>query len=152
MANKSITVSDQIILPLGRDLVWEKLNDPEILARCIRGCSAVEKQGNDFTAVITAKLSGYQKDFNVDLIVNAADAPEFYQLSSAMSAGLFGKATALADVQLTVCGEAQEQTELNYQANIDASGMLGKALPLGQSLAEKRVRECFELFRLAATS
>ena len=147
MANKSITVTDSIKLPHSRAIVWERLNDPEVLSRCIRGCSKVEKQGNEFKAVISAKIADYQKDFKVGLQVNDAQAPESYQLASALSAGLFGKATAISDVQLLVNREDEDHTELHYQANIEASGMLGKALPIVQGLAEKRVREFFELFR-----
>ncbi len=152
MSKNSIIVADEILLTLPRSVTWDKLNDPEVLALCIRGCSAVKKEGNNFKAVITAKLSNYQKDFNINLTVNDEHAPQAYQLSSKVSAGWFGAASAVSEVELFCCGEANSQTRLEYQATIEASGLIAKALPLVRDVAEKRVIEFFELFKQVASA
>jgi carbon monoxide dehydrogenase subunit G len=99
--------------------------------------------------VITAKLSDYKKDFKVALQVDDDQAPEQYELSSEISAGLFGKASAVSAVKLTCMGEADSVTRLEYQATISASGVIANGLPLVRNLAERRVREFFELFQQA---
>ncbi len=144
MADNSITLSDTALLPLEREAVWQKLNDPEVLAACIRGCSAVERDGDNFKAVISAKLGDYQKDFKVNLTVLSTDAPEAYELSSKLSAGFLGRASAQADIRLLPEGEAK--TQLHYTAIIKASGVISRGLPIVENMAQRRVKEFFDAF------
>jgi carbon monoxide dehydrogenase subunit G len=145
MSAKSIRIEDRYTLNYSRDYVWEKLNDPEILAACIQGCAYVERESpTKFKAVIRAHLGEMKKDFSIDLDVDDTHAPAQYTLGSIVSAGIFGKAKGQAEVDLQTAGE--QQSILHYVATIQGSGLLGTALPLVESAASRRVREFFDKF------
>ena len=145
MQKTAIRIEDRYPLQYSRDYVWEKLNDPEILAACIKGCEYVERESpTKFKAVIRAHLGEIKKDFNVNLRVNDENAPARYTLGSEVSAGLFGKAKGLAEVDLQVVSE--NQSVLHYVATIEGGGLLGKALPLIEGAASRRVHDFFDKF------
>lgn len=145
MSDNSIKIKGSYSLNYARDFIWAKLNDPDILAACIRGCAYVEREtAQNFKAVIRASLGGLKKDFEINLEVDDGNAPEQYCLSTIVSTGLLGKATGEADVSLNAI--TASKTELNYIATITGGGMLGKALPLVESLAANRVQAFFDAF------
>jgi carbon monoxide dehydrogenase subunit G len=39
----AMTMTGEVQLPAGRQSVWEKLNDPEVLKSCIPGCEQLDK-------------------------------------------------------------------------------------------------------------
>lgn len=145
MTNTSIRVEDHYSLDYSPEVVWEKLNDPKILAACIKGCTYVDRESpQKFKAVIRAHIGEIKKDFSVDLDVDDTHAPARYTLGSVVSAGLFGKVKGLAEVELKGVGE--NQSELHYVATIDGKGLLGRALPLIEGAAGRRVRDFFDKF------
>lgn len=145
MASNTVTIEDRYHLAYPRALIWEKLNDPKILAACIRGCVRVERSAHDkFKAVIRAQLGDIKKDFKIDLTVQADEAPAAYCLSSDVSAGILGRVNGLADVKLSVVDD--EHTDLHYVATLSGRGLIGKALPLVEGVAARRVREFFDQF------
>lgn len=145
MAENQIQIEDSYTLDHPRDEIWEKLNDPEILAACIKGCAFVTRESaQKFKAVIRAQFGELQKDFSIDLDVEDSCAPAQYALSSQVSAGLLGKAKAVADVQLEVLED--NKTRLHYVATISGRGVLNKALPLIEGAAVRRVRAFFDAF------
>ncbi len=145
MSAKSIRIEDRYTLNYSRDYVWEKLNDPEILAACIQGCAYVERESpTKFKAVIRAHLGEIKKDFSIDLDVDDTHAPAQYTLGSVVSAGILGKAKGQAEVDLQDAGE--KQSILHYVATIEGSGLLGTALPLVERAASRRVHEFFDKF------
>ena len=49
-------------IPAPRQLVWERLNDPETLKECIPGCESVDKVSDtEFTAKVRAKVEAEVK-------------------------------------------------------------------------------------------
>lgn len=151
MVENKIQISQSHILDLPQDIIWEKLNDPKILAACIRGCQRVEKISEDrFKAIIRASIGKIKKDFSLDLYVDAAGAPSGYILSSDVSAGMLGKAQGSAQVRLDKING--HKTKLHYTANINASGLLNKTLPLVQGIAGKRVQDFFDEFVVQVAS
>ena len=145
MTKSAVTVEDQYALPYSREYIWEKLNDPVVLAACIKGCVRVERVSpKQFKAVIRAHVGEIKKDFNIVLNVQDDQAPAAYCLSSDVSAGLFGKVNGEADVALEVSDDTH--TRLKYIARIDGRGLLGKALPLIEGAARARVRDFFDQF------
>jgi carbon monoxide dehydrogenase subunit G len=145
MANNEIHIEDSYTLDHPRDEIWAKLNDPEVLAACIKGCTFVTRESaQKFKAVVRAQLGDIKKDFSIDLDVEDSGAPAQYELSSQVSAGLMGKAKAVANVKLQVLDD--NKTRLHYIATISGRGVLNKALPLIEGAAVKRVRAFFDAF------
>jgi carbon monoxide dehydrogenase subunit G len=53
----AMTMTGQVQLPARREVVWEKLNDPEVLKTCIPGNEQFDKVGdNEFHAIATVKV------------------------------------------------------------------------------------------------
>lgn len=145
MTKSAVTIKDQYSLPYAREHIWAKLNDPAVLAVCIKGCVRVERVSlKQFKATIRAHIGEIKKDFNIVLNVQDDHAPAAYCLNSDVSAGLLGKVNGEADVTLEYSGDGH--TCLKYVARIDGRGLLGKALPLIEGAARARVRDFFDQF------
>ena len=145
MVHTVIQFEDRYLLNYSRDLIWEKLNDPDILAACIKGCAYVERESpTSFKAVIRAHIGEIKKDFGVNLTVDAEKAPAQYTLSSTIGAGILGMFKGQADVTLEEI--AEQKTALRYTATVTGKGLLGKTLPLIEGAGGRRVRDFFDQF------
>jgi carbon monoxide dehydrogenase subunit G len=115
-----------------RETVWEALNDPEVLKRCIPGCDSLEKESDtDFKAKVTTAIGPVKAKFNTRISLQDLIPPESYTLageSKAVAAG-FGRGTA--KVKLV---ERDGGTLLSYEADFKVGGKLaqvGSRLVLG---------------------
>ena len=53
----AMTMNGEVHLPASREVVWEKLNDPSVLKKCIPGCEELTRSGeNQFQAVRADRL------------------------------------------------------------------------------------------------
>ena len=53
----AMTMNGQVQLPAAREVVWEKLNDPEVLKSCIPGSEQLDRiADNEFQAIATVKV------------------------------------------------------------------------------------------------
>ena len=133
------------MLAYSRDLVWNGLNEPALLASCIRGCRYAERESaHRFRAVIQARIAEFRKDFHVDLVVDDSFAPGSYTLTTQMGAGFLGTVSGRAEVRLEQLQGGQ--TCMFYAADISGIGLVGKLLPLVEARARRRVQEFFDQF------
>ena len=52
----------------GRQRVWDALNDPDVLARCIAGCESMAKIADDvYQAAVKAKIGPVSATFAAEL-------------------------------------------------------------------------------------
>jgi len=113
-------VKGEHFLPLPRDAVWEALNDPEILRRCIKGCETVERiDKNHFEAIFKLKIGPIKRQFNARLEIDDDQAPETYLLDADLHAGIVGNVHGKTRVTLT---QEHECTSLQYNAEIRITG------------------------------
>jgi len=81
--------------------VWRKLNDAEVLKRCIPGCESLEKTDDtNMKGVVAVKLGPMALRFNGDVQLSNIDAPKSYRLAGSGKAGPAGFASGFADVKL----------------------------------------------------
>ena len=60
----AMTMTGEVDLPATKQVVWEALNDPEILKACIPGCQSLEKVGdNSLLAVAKVKVGPVAASF-----------------------------------------------------------------------------------------
>ena len=53
----AMTMNGEVQLAANREVVWTKLNDPEVLKSCIPGCELLQKNSdNEFQAIATVKV------------------------------------------------------------------------------------------------
>lgn len=107
-----------------RQRVWDALNDPEVLRRCIPGCESLEKLGDTaMQARVTAAIGPVKAKFNTQLKLENIDAPNSYTLSGESKAGAAGFGRGSADVTLT---EQDGGTLLSYEADFKVGGKLAQ--------------------------
>ena len=68
-------------IPTDKQTVWNALNDPEILEKCIPGCEEFKKNSDtSFTATATNKIGPFNASFTGDVELQDLDPPNSYKL------------------------------------------------------------------------
>ena len=63
-------------IPAPRQIVWERLNDPETLKQCIPGCESIDKVSDtEFTAKVRAKVGPVSARFSGKVTLSDLDPP-----------------------------------------------------------------------------
>lgn len=143
-------ISGEYIIAADRELVWELLNDPEILQQCIPGCEEVVVSGEDeFTARVVLKIGPVKAKFSGSVMLSDKVHPESYRISGEGKGGIAGFAKGGADVVLT---KVEEGTRLNYEVDAQIGGkiaQLGSRLVV--STSKKLANKFFDTFCEIAT-
>ena len=117
-------ITGEFRVPLSREAVFEALNDPDVLARCIPGCEALEQVGeHEYSADVVAKIGPVKARFQATITVSNLNPPESYTLSGEGRGGAAGFASGSADVSLEA---VDEETVLRYTANIRPGGKIAQ--------------------------
>ena len=140
------------VLALPRERVWDALNDPDILKRCVPGCDLFEREDEHrFKVGMTATVGPVKARFNGKLMLAELDPPTSYALSFEGSGGAagFGKGDArvmLADVD-------SGGTRLTYTVHAQVGGKLAQVgSRLIDGVARKMADEFFSRFAKAMSS
>ncbi len=137
----AMTMTGEVQLPAQREVVWQKLNDPEVLKACIPGCEELNKDSDTaFRAVATTKVGPVKARFKGKVQLTDLDPPNGYRISGEGDGGVAGFAKGGATVSLT---DKDGGTLLTY--NVEAQ-IGGKLAQLGQRLingAAKKVADEF---------
>ncbi len=128
-------------LPAPRQEVWEKLNDPAVLQRCIPGCESLERVANNkLAAVVNVKIGPVNTKFNGEVELKDLNPPESYRIEGSGSGGSAGSASGGANVLLTENGG---ETRLSYDVDARVSGKIAQ---LGNRLIDATARSMAEKF------
>ena len=115
-----------------RQRVWDALNDPELLQKCIPGCESLEMESpTRLHARIVAAIGPVKSKFDTRISLENLDPPEGYTLSGESKAGAAGFGRGSAEVRLKVVDGG---TLLSYDAKFQVGGKLaqiGSRLVLG---------------------
>lgn len=107
-----------------RARVWQALNDPDILKRCIPGCEAIEQASpTQFTARVTAKVGPVKATFTGAVTLSDLNPPQGYRITGEGQGGAAGFAKGGAEVKLEEDGDV---TILRYTANAAVGGKLAQ--------------------------
>src|SRR6058998_2458706 len=97
----AMTMNGQVQLPASRELVWAKLNDPEVLKSCIPGSEQLDKIGeNEFQAIATVKVGPVKARWKGKVRLSDLDPPNSYRISGEGEGGVAGFAKGGAQVSL----------------------------------------------------
>ncbi|MEL6299924.1 MAG: carbon monoxide dehydrogenase subunit G [Pseudomonadota bacterium] len=125
----------------GRDEVWAKLNDPEVLKRCIPGCESLEQTSpTDLKATVALKIGPMNARFNGDVTLKDLNPPESYRIEGSGTGGAVGRATGGANVLLAEDGLG---TKLTYDVDANVSGKIAQ---LGQRLIDSTAKSLANKF------
>ncbi len=128
-----------------RQAVWDRLNDPAVLARCIEGVEALDRSTDAegrtrFDGKMNAKVGPVRATFAGGVTVTEPDPPHRYVLVGEGKGGVAGFARGQAEVVLTEEGAG---TLLTYAVT---SSVGGKLAQLGSRLIEGTAKAYAQTF------
>jgi carbon monoxide dehydrogenase subunit G len=141
----AMTMNGEVQLAANREVVWAKLNDPEVLKSCIPGCEMLQMNSdNEFQAIATVKVGPVKARWKGKVRLTDLDPPNSYRISGEGEGGVAGFAKGGALVSLA---DKEGGTLLTY--NVEAQ-IGGKLAQLGQRLinsaAKKTADDFFKKF------
>jgi carbon monoxide dehydrogenase subunit G len=129
------------LIAADRQTVWNALNDPDILRRCIPGCQELVKRSDtEMTATAVIKVGPISAKFEGDVTLSELDPPNGYRISGEGKGGVAGHAKGGALVQLISQGD---QTLLRYEV---AAQVGGKLAQLGGRMIDATARSMSAAF------
>ena len=137
----AMTMSGEYQIAAPRDVVWAKLNDPEVLKACIPGCESLDKLSDtEFQAVAVTKIGPVKAKFKGKVRLSDLDPPNGYKISGEGDGGVAGFAKGGATVSLQ---PKDGGTLLTY--NVEAQ-IGGKLAQLGQRLVNGAAKKMADQF------
>ncbi len=134
------------IIAAPRRVVWDALNDPEVLKQSITGCEEIKKKSaTEFEAKVTAKVGPVKASFLGAVKLSKLNPPRSYVISGEGKGGVAGFAKGGATVQLS--DTADGQTKLSYDVDAQVGGKLAQiGSRLIDSTARKMAADFFKKF------
>lgn len=131
-------------LPANKEMVWDALNDPEVLRSAIPGCDSLEKLSEtNFEATVTSKIGPVKAKFKGGITLSDIDAPNSYTITGE-GKGATGFAKGGAKVRLEDDGDG---TLLSYEVTANVGGKLAQlGSRLIDGVARKLADEFFDAF------
>jgi len=144
----AMTMTGEVDLPATKQVVWEALNDPEILKACIPGCQSLEKVGdNSLQAVAKVKVGPVAATFKGKVDLLDLDPPNGYRISGEGEGGVAGFAKGGATVKLS---DMPGGTKLAYDVEAQVGGKLAQlGARLIDGVAKKMADQFFTDFATA---
>jgi carbon monoxide dehydrogenase subunit G len=121
--------------------VWEALNDPAVLRKCLPGCEFVERSAADeFKVIVVSAIGPLRARFNGLLRLTQIQAPDSCVMVFEGQGGAvgFGKGSSAVTLQ-----EKDGRTELAYSAQAQVGGKLAQ---VGSRLIDNVARKMSEDF------
>ena len=118
------------IIDASRETVWQGLNDPKILQKCIPGCDVIDViSPTNMKATVVIKVGPVKASFAGEVKLSELNPPESYRISGKGSGGFAGHASGGATVKLTALSPTQTQMDYTVDAQIGGKlAMLGSRL------------------------
>ena len=127
-------------LNVKKEAVWEALNNPIILKKCIPGCESFHKEGiNAFNASATNQIGPMNATFSGTVTLSNIKENESYTLTGEGHSSV-GFVNGSADVFLT---EENKVTTLTYNVNVNVGGKIAQ---LGSRLIDGVAKKMSDYF------
>lgn len=121
----ALEIEGEEIIAAPRDRVWEALNDPDVLKKCIPGCESLNKKSDtEMEAAVTLKIGPVKAKFAGEVELKNLKPPHSYTLQGEGKGGIAGFAKGGADVKLEELGP--NETKLIYVAKADVGGKIAQ--------------------------
>lgn len=129
-------------LPLSRQVVWDALNDTEVLRICIPGCESITSVGDGkYEVAMQAAIGPIKARFKGFMQVGNVSAPQDYSLTFEGAGGAAGFARGDAHVRLDAIDA--DQTLLQYRSDATVGGKLAQ---VGSRLVDAAARMMADRF------
>src|SRR5215469_2083386 len=128
-------------IPAPREIVWQALNDPEVLKASIPGCESLEKLSDTaMKAIAAVRIGPISARFNGTVQLTDIDAPNGYTINGEGQGGVAGFAKGGAKVRLDDDGGG---TLLGYDVHAQVGGKLAQ---LGSRLIDATAKNMADAF------
>lgn len=115
-------VTGEFLFRADQEQVWQLLNDPEVLARCLPGCERLEPVEPDrYAATVKVGLAAVKGTYTGHLAVTDKQAPESMTLRIDMS-GTTGFVAVAGAMALTPGADAAAETRVRYDWDVQVGG------------------------------
>ena len=127
-------------IPTDKQTVWNALNNPEILEKCIPGCEEFKKNSDtSFTATATNKIGPFNASFTGEVELQDLNPPNSYKLVGQGNSPV-GFASGEAKVFLT---EENGYTVLTYDVEANVGGKIAQ---VGGRLIDMTAKKMADIF------
>lgn len=128
-------------IPAPRQVVWDALNDVDVLKASIPGCESLEKSSDtQMKATAAIKLGPISAKFSGNVQLSDIDPPNSYTIGGEGQGGVAGFAKGGAKVFLTDDGA---DTLLRYEVNAQVGGKIAQ---LGARLIDATAKQMANAF------
>jgi uncharacterized protein len=128
-------------IPAKREIVWEALNSPGVLRKCIPNCEALDRTSpTELVATVKLKIGPISTNFKGNVTLSNLNPPESYTISFEGQGGIAGFAKGSSDVTLV---EEGDETVLSYAIKAQ---MGGKLALLGARMLDSSTKKLAEQF------
>jgi uncharacterized protein len=141
----ALTMTGEVDLTAPQQVVWEKLNDPEVLKACIPGCESLEKTAeNELQAVAKIKIGPVSATFKGKVELTDINPPHGYTISGEGQGGIAGFAKGAAKVDLVPIDGG---TRMTYAVEAQVGGKIAQlGARLIDGVAKRMADQFFERF------
>jgi uncharacterized protein len=148
--NVAMDMTGERRIPAPRQVVWNALNDPNVLRVSIPGCESLEKQSDTaMKATAAVKIGPISARFSGNVELSDIDPPNGYTISGEGQGGVAGFAKGGAKVNLQEDGAA---TVLHYEVHAQVGGKLAQlGARLVDASAKQLADQFFDRFSLQVT-
>ena len=127
-------------LNVKKEIVWQALNDPNILKQCVPGCESFEKESDTiFTVTATNQIGPMNATFSGTVTLSNIQENQSYTIKGEGQSSV-GFANGSANVKLT---ENNESTTLIYEVNVNVGGKIAQ---LGSRLIDGVAKKMSDYF------
>ncbi|MDH4191901.1 MAG: carbon monoxide dehydrogenase subunit G [Betaproteobacteria bacterium] len=118
----SLDMQGEQTLPVGRDELWGLLNDPQVLAKTIPGCNAVERLGEDrYRMGLKLQVANVSGEYMGEVEIRDKRAPEHYVLAVSGEGSIgFMRGEAAFDIE----DRGEGESLLRYAGKAEVGGVV----------------------------
>ncbi|HZS70107.1 MAG TPA: carbon monoxide dehydrogenase subunit G [Burkholderiales bacterium] len=129
------------LVPAPQRVVWDALNDPQMLKASVPGCESIEPSGdNEYQVQMVARVGPVSAKFKGKLTLSDVKPPDSYSIAFEGQGGAAGFAKGGAHVRLAAEGE---KTKLSYDVKASVGGKLAQIGSRLVDAAAKKVADDF---------
>jgi len=127
-------------LNVKKEIVWQALNDPNILKQCVPGCESFEKKSDTiFIVTATNQIGPMNATFSGTVTLSNIQENQSYTIKGEGQSSV-GFANGSANVKLS---EKNESTTLIYEVNVNVGGKIAQ---LGSRLIDGVAKKMSDYF------
>src|SRR5207237_3294789 len=134
-------MSGEQLVPAPQRVVWDALNDPEMLKASVPGCESIERTGdNQYQVQMVARVGPVSARFKGKLTLSDVKPPNSYAIAFEGQGGAAGFAKGGAQVRLA---PDADKTKLSYDVKASVGGKLAQIGSRLVDAAAKKVADDF---------